>query len=147
MAVFIKRLFYIINILSVISMVFIVLFSAESIIRNYNNLNKITYAIEKEYSEITDKYKKVISFILKNKLPQNIDYFNSVGRVIYNLPQIKKFISNELKDVIARENFSKAINNSNITTTVGCHSGKCIQAFIDRKEILDQISRSNLWGY
>src|SRR3972149_7122251 len=100
MTIFIKRLFYIINILTIIAVAFVISFSANSITGNYKNLSKLNYNIEKEYDAILDNYEEIIAYVLKNGLPKNKALLNSVSSVAYNLPPINELKFSESKDVI-----------------------------------------------
>src|SRR3990170_8440048 len=139
MTISVKRFLYLINILTIVYIIFTVLFSSISIRTNYKNLNKLNYNIEKEYDAILDKYKKIIVLILKNELPENINYFNSVSSAAYGLPPINELRFSESKDTIVSW-------VSNITSAIECHNSKCIKVFIDRKKILDNILKNKPWG-
>lgn len=147
MAIFAKWFLYLINILTVVYAVFAILFSAHSITTNYKKLSEVNYSIEKEYNEILDKYKKTIVFVLKNNLPKNIGYFNSIGSATYNLPSVKELKISKSKGVVVSDNGDKPPNDSDINSVAGCYNGGCIKVFIGNKEIIDKISKSKLWGY
>ena len=52
MTLYIKKFLYIVNILTVVYMVFAVLFVGNSIMTNYKKLTEISYQIEAEYDKI-----------------------------------------------------------------------------------------------
>lgn len=147
MAIFVRRLLYAINILTIACAAFAILFSVHSITANYKKLSKINYSIEKEYKEILDKYKKTIVFVLKNNLPENINYLNSISNATYNLPPVKEFKISKSKDIIVSAGRNKTPNDRDINSIIGCYNNSCINVFADRKEIIDKISKSKLWEY
>jgi hypothetical protein len=147
MAIFIKRFLYVINILIAVYVVFAILFSINSITANYKKLSEVNYSIEKEYNEILEKYKKTMVFVLKNNLPENISYFDLISSATYNLPPVKELKLSKSKDVVVRDNGSKASNNGDTNSTMECYNGKCIKVHIGKKEILGKVSKSKLWGY
>jgi len=147
MAIFVKRFIYVTNILTVVYAIFAILFSANSITASYKKMSEVNCAIEKEYHEILDKYKKTIVFVLRNNLPENISYFNSISSAAYDLSPVKEFKISKSKDTIVSAGVNKISNNSDINTVIECHNGSCIKVLVGEKEIIDKISKSKLWGY
>ncbi|OGT07753.1 MAG: hypothetical protein A2V89_02075 [Gammaproteobacteria bacterium RBG_16_37_9] len=147
MTIPVKRFFYLINILTIVYIIFTVLFSSISIRTNYKNLSKLNYNIEKEYDVILDKYKKIIVLILKNELPENINYFNSVSSAAYSLPPINELKFSEPKDAIVNGVSNKTSSSSNIISAIECYNSKCIKVFVDREKILNNILKNKSWRY
>ncbi len=127
-------------------MVFVILFSITSIKTNYKNLVEESYYIEKEYNKALSKYKKIAKFILKNKLPENMTYFNSTSSVAYNLSPIKEFKIYEYKNAITNNIGNKTLSNST-NDIIECYNSKCIRMLINKKELLNKLSKSEQWRY
>ena len=146
MAIFVKRFLYAINILTIVYAIFAILFSANSITTNYEKISEINYSIKKEYKETLDKYKKIIVFVLKNNLSENRRYFNLISSATYNLPPVKEFKISRFKGVVS-DDVNKTPNDRDISSVIGCYNDGCIKVFLGRKEIIDKILKSKLWGY
>jgi hypothetical protein len=146
MARFIKKNFYVINILTIIYIAFIISFSIYYINTTFKSLVDIDSNIGKKYNESIDNYKKVIAFILKNKLPQNITYFNAIGSATYDLPTVKKFQTGTPKDILTNKYNSKEANNAG-GIVAKCNDGNCITVVVDPKETLNKIPKSKLWEH
>lgn len=129
-------------------MFFTIIFSINSIKTNYKYLTNISYEIEKEYNLSSTRYKKIITFILKNKLPQNITYFNLIGNVVYDLPPINELQAvTTTNDIHANKYIAKIANNIDITSITECYNNNCIKVAINKKEVLEKILKSKLWKY
>ena len=139
---FIKKLFYSINIFTIIYMIFMVSFTVYSIRTTYKSVIEANSDIEKKYNESIGNYKKVIIFILKNELPQNVNYFNSQSKLAYDLFPVKNFIT-----IDPKENIEDNKPKGDIYSIIECHGGECIKVLVDKKELLHQISKSKSWGY
>ena len=146
MTVFIKKLLYTINTLTAIYLIFIILFSVNSMRLNYKNLGASSAIVEKEYNEALGNYKKVEIFILKNKFPQNITYFNSVSGVTYDLPPIKEFEISKFKNVVVNNKVNKKYDDNSISI-MECYNDQCLKIFVDRQDILTKISKNKIWEY
>ena len=145
MTLYIKKFLYIVNILTVVYMVFAVLFAGNSIITNYKKFTEISYQIEAEYDEVLGKYKKIIVFILKNDLPENMDYFNSIASVTYNLSPVKEFKISKAKEIILSGSSNKISDNYNVRD-IECYNSNCIEVLVDRRELLDRITKGKGYG-
>lgn len=139
MVPFVKRSIYTINILTAIYIIIWILFSANHIRATYSRLIETSYKIEKEYCEFFDKYNGLITFILKNKLPQNINYFNLAGNTIYNLPPIKELQILRAKNIKINKNNT---NNVAKDTIVKCYDSNCMLIRINERELLNQILKN-----
>ena len=146
MARLIKKFFYAINIFTIIFVVFIILFSTYSIRTTYKFLEEANSNIEKKYNESIDDYKEVITFVLKNKLPQGITYFNSIGNATYNLPEVKEFQTILPSDILIHSHDNQTANDAGVIIAE-CVNNECISVVIDPKKILNKISKSDLWKY
>ncbi len=124
---FAKKFLYTLNILVFFCIILLVIFSINSIAANYKSLILTSYKIESEYNQVLHKYKKVAEFILKNGLPENINYFNSFGMAAYDLLPIKAFSIGG----------SRSNNNNEI---MGCNENKCIKIVLDKKELLSKVA-------
>ena len=133
--------------MTIVYIIFTVLFSSISIRTNYKNLSKLNYNIEKEYDVVLDKYKKIIVLMLKNELPENINYFNSVSSAAYSLPPINELKFSESKDAIVNGISNKTSRSSNIISAIECYNSKCIKIFVDREKILNNILKNKSWRY
>jgi hypothetical protein len=111
----------------------------------YTYFFKFYFQIEEEYDEILDKYKKIIVFILKNDLPENTDYFNSIASVTYNLSPVKEFKISKAKEIILSGNVIKISDNYNVRD-IEYYNSNCIEVLIDRRELLDRITKGNGYG-
>ena len=145
MAQVIKKFFYILNIVTIICLLCMVIFSVNSVRVNYQRLINVGHELEKEYSLSFDRYKNIIVFILKNKLPQTITCFNSISNLTYNLPSIKEFHLKMSKESVINNNGAEIGSDTNLTSIVECYHSNCIGVTVDKKAILDKILKSRLW--
>lgn len=137
MTIITRRFLYTINVLTIFYLVFAVCFSANSITAFYKKLSEINYQVEIKYREVLNKYKETIVFILKNDLPQNLDYFNALSAVAYDLPLISEFKNGEMKDIITSDD----------GYIVECYNGKCINLLVAKEKIFNKIVEEGLWKY
>lgn len=125
-------------------MAYLVLFSGYFIVITYKNLATINRGLVSAHDEILEKYKNLAVFILKNKLPQNIDYFNAIANVTYDLSPVDEFKVEKIKADLVLD---KQPLNNKINNITGCFITKCIRLKITEKKILENIARGELWQY
>lgn len=127
-------------------MVCVFLFFSNSIRTAYKKSSSISFEIEKKYNENLKKYEKTANFLLKNSLPQTLEYFNSVNSAAYSLYPVEKIEITTLREKTSPKK-EKAVKRDDLLIVVGCYEGRCIKAFVDRGFILTELSNSILWNY
>lgn len=145
--VFLRKLFYAVNIFAMISMVSAIIYSTADISAIYKDLVVTNNNLEKVYNGILSQYKQVILFMLKNNLPKSVDYFNSVVKVAYDLPLAKNFEASAAKQLGVTQINPKVAVDNDLIGVDGCYNKNCIIVSIDNREILAKISDLTLWGH
>lgn len=146
MNTFIKKGVYIVNIITIAYIFIATIFSVSSTWKNYNHISKSSYSLEKEYNLFSERYKKIAAFILKNKLPHNITYFNMLGNLAYNLPTVKDCLFFKSDNIIDNKN-NVSVKGININTINECCNNNCVRVTINEKEILKLILDKKSWKY
>lgn len=122
-----KRIIYAINIFAVIYVIGAVLLSINGIVGTYKGLANINYTMEKEYNEIINKYKEIIRFIIKNRLPKEEQYFNLMSHTVYGLLPIKVFNNGEFQNIILKgKGNDRTYKNGSVDNIIECYNNKCI---------------------
>ncbi len=143
-----KKTIYTTNVLLLSWVIFTFILFGGSIIRNYKKILTLSHSIEKKYDDTMDQYKKIAIFILKNNLPQDINYFNSTSNTTYNLPSVKQLkIIVFNKDLTEKQSKDKMLHDEYVVNILGCHNNKCIRVSVDKQKILSEISKNDLWRY
>lgn len=145
MKTFARKLLSAVNILTIIVIVSLILFSVDSIRTNYLHLIYISSKIGQEYNNSFNKYKKTITFILKNNLPANMDYFNLTGNTLYDLPPVKEFHLFESKN--ANTSNMSAPNNGDTDIITVCHTNRCVKIRIDKNTVTNKVQKNEMGKY
>lgn len=142
-----RRFFYAVNILAMVLMVSAVVYSTANFSTIYKDLVITNDNLEKIYYEVLAKYKKTIVFVLKNNLPRNVDYFNSVVNVVYDLPLARDLKVSTTKKPGVTQAAPETADNNHLIDVDGCYNQNCIKVSLDSREILSKISDTTLWGH
>ena len=140
-----KKVFYVVNIITVIYALVIIFISINSTSIIYKEVVKKNQNIEKEYNKALEQYKKVIVFILNNNLIKNLNYFNAFVDMTCDLPFAKKLEIVKANNIaISVHGNSKTTKDKIFTGIIGCYSGECIKIFVNKRDVLIKISKETL---